>query len=112
MTLLFKPHHVPLILSGRKTQTRRLWKKNRVKVGGEYWASTKLFDKSARFARLRVKRVWREYVNAISVEDAYAEGYDSQLEFWHAFQSINFGRSVQLNPIVTAIEFEVIVARP
>lgn len=31
--LLFRPEHVPMILSGRKWQTRRLWPTPRVKVG-------------------------------------------------------------------------------
>jgi len=31
--LLFKLVHVPMILAGTKTQTRRLWKTQRVKVG-------------------------------------------------------------------------------
>jgi len=33
--ILFKPYHAKLILEGKKTQTRRLWRKPRVKIAVE-----------------------------------------------------------------------------
>lgn len=110
MTLLFKPKHVPMILSGTKTQTRRLWKRPRVKVGGTYWASTKLFDQNARFARLRVVRLWREPLGAISEADARAEGYLSPEDYLFAFDSIN--GHVPTDTVVDCVEFEVVDRGP
>jgi len=107
VTILFKPRHVPLILDGRKTHTRRIWKRNRVKVGGEYWASTALFDKSKRFARLKVLATWRENLGDITQEDVVKEGYAFGSEFLEAFGSIN-GVEPDLFQEVTVVEFEVV----
>ena len=87
MPILFKPEHVPLILSGKKTQTRRLWKKPRVKVGGVYQARTELFGKP--FALIRVVRLEQRLLGDMTEEDAHAEGYPNRPEFFDAFFKIN-----------------------
>ena len=51
--LLFKPEHIGLIHSGRKTQTRRLWKKPRAKVGVVHKAKTALFSQDY-FALIKI----------------------------------------------------------
>ena len=111
--ILFKEQHVPLILSGRKTQTRRLWKHgSRVKVGNVYQARTRMLDKSSTFALLRVKQVrtmWK--LDDITPEDAWAEGYDSVGEFLAAFRAINRWSWNQLSlgdKPITVVEFEVV----
>ena len=110
--ILFKEAHVAPILSGRKTQTRRLWKQPRVKVDNVYQARTRMLDKSSTFALLRVKQVrtmWK--FDDITPEDAWAEGYDSVGEFLAAFRAINRWTwnqvSVGDDPI-TVVEFEVV----
>lgn len=100
MVLLFKPYHVPLILNGKKTQTRRKWDRPRVKVGNTYQARTQLFGKP--FAHLRVKRVWKEPIITISDSDAAAEGYP-HAEAFLIMWGKNFGR---LGDVVWAVEFE------
>ena len=43
--MLFKKEHKEMILSGTKTQTRRIWKRPMVKVGGIYKAKLKMMSK-------------------------------------------------------------------
>lgn len=87
--MLFKPEHVDMIRSGRKTQTRRIWKSGpRAKVGKLHWAKT-AYNKDSRFARIEILRVWQEPLGAISDADAWAEGYDNQLDYLNAFLRIN-----------------------
>lgn len=71
--LLFKPEHVDPILMGRKTQTRRIWKSQRVKVGSVQRAKLKML-KSDYFALLKILSIRREMLCDISTADALAEG--------------------------------------
>lgn len=109
--ILFKEAHVAPILTGRKTQTRRLWAKPRVNVGNVYQARTRMLDATSTFAKLRVKRVWKEgSLDAISPTDAWAEGYDSVDEFLAVFRSINRWLPNQVGVTgreLFAVEFEV-----
>lgn len=100
MVILFKPYHVPMILAGNKTQTRRKWKRPRVKVGNVYQARTALFGKS--FAHLRVKRIHHEILKDISEADARAEGYAGRHAFITRWE-MGFGKASDL---VWAVEFE------
>jgi len=108
MVILFKPYHEPLIMAvpPKKWQTRRLWKKWRVKVGGLYWMSTSLFDKTKRFGRMKVLRRWEESLGSISDKDAIAEGYANPTAYFEAFARINRGKTA-LNTTVKCVEFEV-----
>ncbi|MFW6195390.1 MAG: ASCH domain-containing protein [Chloroflexota bacterium] len=91
------------ILEGRKTQTRRLWKRRRVREGSVHQARTALFG--APFARLRALRVWQERLGEISEQDAYAEGYESRDAFLSAFERIN--GQAPLDEPVWCVEFRV-----
>jgi len=107
--ILFRPEHVDLIVSGRKTQTRRLGRR-RWNVGASHQASTRLFDPSATFARLRILRVRRECAQCISDEDAVAEGYEDPDSFLEAFCRINPGwppaiGGEMVDPYVWAVTF-------
>jgi len=117
--ILFKPEYVPLILSGKKTQTRRLWKRPRVKKGCIYQARTELFGKP--FALIKVKRLWRQRIWDMTEEEARAEGYKDWSHFLEAFVEINklysmskrggvlvmrFPDASQI--VVWAVEFEVV----
>ena len=106
--MLFQKEHVLLILQGKKTQTRRLWQRPMVKVGGTYWAETKMFRPSSRFARLTVIRLWKERLEDISEKDARAEGYTSVASFLTAFATINrIRRDLSwLRERVTCVELE------
>jgi len=118
--LLFRPVHVPMILEGNprwKTQTRRLGKR-RWRVGAVHQCATRLFDRSAVFASVRILRVWQERLGAISHEDANAEGYDTAHDFLVAFHEINRTRRTAAarvkaeNSEVWAIEFDPVNGGP
>ena len=108
--LLFKPEHVPLILSGRKTQTRRMWAddKPRAKVGSIHWAATGLFKPKYRFARLSILAVDWMPLDPMPAEDVYAEGYDSLEDFKAAFNRINKASHWMVDEMVWRVSFRVI----
>ncbi len=86
--MLFKPEHIAPILDGSKTQTRRIWKQPRAKVGSVHLAKTKMLSKEY-FARLEILDVEQVRLGDITDEDAEAEGYRSALAYLFAFQKIN-----------------------
>lgn len=105
--LLFKPEHVDLILSGSKTQTRRIWKKPRAKVGAVHLAKTKMLSKEY-FAKLEILAVYQEDILDISDEDAEAEGYYSRDDYLAAFCRINKLSMTDLDNLsVWVIKFKV-----
>jgi len=105
LVLLFKPEHVEPILRGIKTQTRRTWKKPRVKVGGIYKAKTKLFSKEY-FALIKVTGLRKERLGDITPEDAQAEGGYTVEEFKKVWQRIIGEWDPEQE--VWVVEFEVI----
>ena len=84
----FRAEHVDLILSGAKTQTRRIWKKPRAKVGSIHLAKIKMLSTDY-FARLKIIAVYREILGEISDGDAQAEGYADKGDYLEAFFRIN-----------------------
>ncbi len=140
--LLFRPEHVPMILSGQKTQTRRLWARPRVREGSihkcysgglpmsrcpvceglgeqveEYIDDTPRFGPCDRcggtgrlqpFATVRILRVWKEHLLDIDDPGAIVEGYDNRMAYLMAFATINAKRLVVVDPLVWAVEFEVV----
>jgi len=72
--LLFKPVHIPLILDGTKTQTRRLWKRSRVKVGAVHKCYTKMPWQTGPFARIKIRRWWLQPIGKMSHKELNAEG--------------------------------------
>lgn len=87
--ILFKPEHVQPILTGEKTETRRIWKRCRVRVDALHWAQTRMFDPASRFARLRIIDRWEEALEELSLQGARAEGYSGIAEYLIAFARIN-----------------------
>lgn len=57
--LLFKHFHIPPILNGTKTVTRRYWKKPRIKVGSIQRCQTALFTQDY-FAKVRITKVYAQ----------------------------------------------------
>ena len=110
--LLFKPEHVPLILNGTKTQTRRTWKSARCLVGKVHLAKTEMLSKEF-FAKLKILRVWQEKLMIITDQDAIAEGYLSRETYLNAFFKINKIKTIGEKATwmlteVWCVEFEVI----
>lgn len=83
--ILFKPEHVDLILSGEKTQTRRLGKK-RWNVGAVHQCKTGLFDDL--FARVKILDVYEERLGDMGYVDIAAEGYAGK-DYKAAWERIN-----------------------
>ena len=104
--ILFKSEHVGPILTGTKTQTRRIWKKPRAKVGAVHLAKTKMLSREY-FAKLRILDVYREFPSDISDDDARAEGYDDAEAYLKAFCRINRLSEVP-DKTVFVVKFEVV----
>ena len=88
--IIFRQRFIAPILAGRKTQTRRLWKKARVRIGGIYEGRTYRAGKP--FVRLHVLDVERERLGNISEEDAVREGYETSAEFLKDFFAMHEGK--------------------
>jgi hypothetical protein len=108
--MLFMPEHVGPILSGRKTETRRLWKKPRAKVGSKHKAKTRLLSKDS-FATLLIEKVWKERLGDISEESIYNEGYNRLEEYKTVLERANKRSKFRwdANLEVYAIKFKVVI---
>lgn len=78
--MLFKSEHILPILKGRKTATRRSWKKCMVKVGNVYKCKTQMLSKES-FAEIRVTKVFKQMLGDMTIEDVKKEGYDTLWDF-------------------------------
>jgi hypothetical protein len=86
--ILFKPYHVPLILLGKKTETRRLWPHGRrVKPGSIHSAKTTLFGEP--FATLSIINVYQQKLGEMTERDARAEGGYTLRKYRQVFRRIN-----------------------
>lgn len=103
--MLFKEEHQQLILEGKKTATRRVWKKPMVKVGGIYKVKLKMLSKDY-FAKIKVLKLYKQKLKEIMVRDIEKEGYSSLSEFVDIWKKIN--KNWDGNTEVYVIEFEVI----
>jgi len=103
--MLFKPEHEQMILEGKKTVTRRVWKRPMVKVGGIYKAKLKMLDKKY-FAKIKVLKLYKQKLKEIMVRDIEKEGYSSLSEFVDIWKKIN--KSWEGDTEVYVIEFEVV----
>lgn len=86
--ILFKDYHIKPILRGRKTQTRRAWKRQRVKIGSIQKVKTHVLS-TEYHCKIRILEVHQERLGDISADDVYAEGYSSLDEYVDAWIEIN-----------------------
>lgn len=94
-----------MILSGKKTATRRVWKRPMVKVGGIYKAKLKRLSKDY-FAKIKVTKLFKQRLGDMWSEDWLKEGYKSRFDFVDVWVQINGNYSSFLE--VYVIEFEVV----
>ena len=99
--MMFKKHHIHMILEGLKTQTRRKGKM-RHSVGKVYGIRCQWFERNKYF--ILITRRFRERLGDISEADAKKEGYGSIANFKKAWLKIN--GSWDPEEIVTAYEFK------
>ena len=111
--MLFKEEHKQMILNGTKTATRRDWERPRVKVGGIYKAKLKMLSKDY-FAKIKVIKLYKQKLYAMTNEDAKKEGYNNLKEFEKIWIEINGNWNNRItghwngNQEVYVVEFEVI----
>jgi hypothetical protein len=106
--LLFKPEHQYPICTGTKTQTRRIWKARRAKVGSTHLAKTQMLSRDF-FAKLEILDVYQERLIDISEEDAKAEGYPDSATYLAKFCEINKLKCLPVDLMVWVVKFKVIL---
>jgi len=103
--MIFRPEHIKMILEGKKTATRRIWKKPMVKVGGIYKVKAVMLSK-VYHCRIKVNFLYHQRLGAMTLEDAKKEGYDSLEAFQDIWIAIN--GEYDLHLIVDVVEFELV----
>lgn len=105
--MLFKPEHIDMIKKGKKTVTRRIWKRNMVKPGKTYMANTEMFvKKDDCTCFIHVIDVYPQPLRHMRDIDAECEGYENMEEFRVVWEEINGEGSWDLSMMVTVVEFE------
>ena len=87
MGLIFTERNIELILQGKKTQTRRIWKRIKVKKGGIYKIRRHIFSKK-HYGLIQVTNIRKEKLGDITEEDAKKEGCSSVAEFKKVWKEI------------------------
>lgn len=100
--MLFQPEHIPMILDGTKTATRRNWKKVMVKVGGVYKVKTKMMSKEYA-CLIRVVNLYKQALGDMTIDDCQNEGYNTLDEFRDIWIKINGVFIPEL--VVTVVDF-------
>lgn len=105
--MLFKKEHIEMIKKGKKTVTRRIWKRNMVKRGNVYMANTEMFVKREDCTCfIKVTDVFHQPLWHMRDIDAEHEGYDNMREFREVWEEINGEGSWDPKQTVTVVEFE------
>ncbi|MCJ2513450.1 MAG: ASCH domain-containing protein [Candidatus Thermoplasmatota archaeon] len=86
--MLFKDYHIEMIISGSKIETRRIWTKPHVKIGGIYPIQTKMFQKKNECKLIKVNYIFKQKLKDVTNDQADKEGYSNLNEFKKAFKNI------------------------
>jgi N4-acetylcytidine amidohydrolase len=100
---MFKKEFLPLILSGRKTQTRRTHKRQ-FKVGKVYSIQINRTTSTGHY--LRITKRYSQRLGQITEDEAHQEGFNSLEEFRHKW--INIYGSWEPEQVIVVYEFIVI----
>jgi len=103
MTLMFKKHHLKMVLDGTKTMTRRVHKRP-LKAGRVYQLKRDWYHMIDE--RIKILRVFQERLGDISEEDARKEGGYTIEQFKEVWRDITEAWTPDLE--VTVYEFEVV----
>ena len=81
--MIFSPENIELIREGKKTETRRIWKKPHVKVGKTYQCRTSRYAKTPEDSPyIKITAMRKERLGEITPEAAKREGMDSGLKIF------------------------------
>ena len=99
--MMFKKDLIDLVVSGRKTQTRRLHK-NPLKEKQKYVIKRNWYNNTEHY--IQIKKVYPQKLGDVSEEEARKEGFSGLDEFRDAWIRIN--GSWDPDMVVTVYEFE------
>ena len=103
----FKKEYRPLIISGRKAQTIRVWKprKGSVKSGSSFWLREGQVVKSPGLGMLRIDEVVELRLNSLTREDARLDGFKTRAELLRIIRKI-YKLTLVDNPICCRVRFK------
>lgn len=104
---LFKRKLIPLIISGVKTQTRRIHKYGWV-IGHTYKIKDNYYCKG--LGTIKITRAFKQRLGDISEQDAQKEGFKDCVEFMEIWRQIN--GSWDPETVVTVYEFILTSPKP
>ena len=103
MTLIFKKHHLKMVIAGTKTMTRRVHKRP-LKAGRVYQLKRDWYHMIDE--RIKILRVFQERLGDITEEDARKEGGYTIEEFKDVWRDITKAWTPDME--VTVYEFEMV----
>jgi len=104
LMLLFKPYHVWPIWMKNKTETRRIWKRQRAVKGSRHQAQTKMYSHEY-FAKLDIIEIFQQTLGEMTEQDAKAEGGYTLAQYRHVLEKIN-GDPWNDKEVVFVVRFE------
>ena len=109
--MIFTKENIELIRQGKKTETRRIWKKPHVKVGKTYQCRTSRYAKTPEDSPyIKITAMRKERLGEITPEAARKEGFKpdgAQLEkFWALWVKLH--GSWNPDQEVYVVDFEVV----
>jgi len=104
--MLFKPFHIPMIRSGLKVETRRLWKRWHVREGGTYPAQDKFCKPRIECPIIRCVARYQQRLGDMTEENAKMEGGYTLEQFQGTFKAITGKWDSHL--VVYVVRFEYI----
>ena len=98
-----------MILEGKKTATRRLWKKPRAKVGSVHQIKEGSWFGASR-GQILIKQIYKQQLQDISEAEAMEEGGYTRQQFIDKWFEIN--PKSEPNPTVYVVKFEAVKPTP